>query len=175
MKKLNRSLGSILQANGAPLCSVRFSRVSGFTLIELMVAVAIIALLTSLALPAYTSHVARAKRADAKAQLVQAAQFMQRFYAANDSFAKDRANNDVLSQIPAALTQSPADSAKIYDLAIPAESLSATGFELRMVPGVGSSMENDPCGSFTLTSAGLRGVLVGNLIGDANLRDSCWR
>ena len=175
MKKLKLHKKSRVHAQPAPPRCDRLAHMSGFTLIELMIALAIVAVLTSLALPAYTSYVARAKRADARVQLVQVAQFMQRFYAANDSFAQDRANNDVLSQIPAALKQSPADSAKVYDLVIPAESLSATGFELRMVPVLGSSMASDSCGSFTLTSAGLRGVLVGNLIGNTRLRDSCWR
>lgn len=175
MKKFNIQKSSRVHAHLAPPCCDRLAHMSGFTLIELMIVLAIVAILTSLALPAYTSYVARAKRADARVQLVQAAQFMQRFYAANDSFAKDRANNDVLSQVPAALKQSPADSAKVYDLAIPAETLSATGFELRMVPVLGGAMASDACGSFTLTSAGLRGVLVGSLIGDTGLRDSCWR
>ena len=175
MKKISTHKSARSHAHKAFSLCEQLGRESGFSLIELMIALAIVAVLTSLAVPAYTSHVARAKRADARTQLVQAAQFMQRFYAANDSFAKDRANNDVLSQIPAALKQSPADSAKVYDLAIPAETLTSTGFELRMVPVLGSSMASDLCGSFTLTSAGLRGVLVGDTIGAASLRDSCWR
>ena len=175
MKKfaVHKSWRSPAHAASAP-CEQRGNEF-GFSLIELLIALAIVAVLTSLAVPAYTSYVARAKRADARVQLVQAAQFMQRFYAANDSFAKDRADNDVLGQIPAALRQSPADSAKVYDLAIPAETLSATGFELRMVPVLGSAMASDACGSFTLNSAGQRGVLVGNVTGTASLRDSCWR
>ena len=52
---------------------------AGFTLIELMITLAVIAILTMIALPSYSSYLARAKRADARSQLVQAAQFMQRF------------------------------------------------------------------------------------------------
>ncbi len=136
---------------------------------------AIVAILTSIALPAYTSYIAKARRADARTQLVQVAQFMQRFYAANDSFAKDRANNDVIGQVPPGLQQSPADSTKIYTLTIPAETLAAGSFEIRMSPVVGGSMANDRCGAFTLTSTGLRGVLNGDVVGDTSLRDACWR
>ena len=154
------------------------SRVSGFTLIELLIAVAIVAILAGIGLPSYTSYIARAKRADARTQLVQAAQFMQRFYAANDSYLKDRANNAVITQVPDNLKRSPADGTKLYDLTIPlgADPLtSAMSFTLQMVPVAGGSMANDACGTFTLTSTGLRGVLVGGVAGATTLRDTCWK
>jgi type IV pilus assembly protein PilE len=140
-----------------------------------MVAVAIVAILVSIALPSYTQYIERAKRADAQTQLLQVAQFMQRFYAANDSFKQDRADppNLVLTQIPANLKQSPADGDAIYELKI--ETVSAFGYELRMVPvGIGS-MGNDDCGAFTLTSTGVRGVFVGGAVGSTALRNTCWK
>ena len=150
-------------------------RASGFTLIELMITAGIVAILAAIALPSYASYIARARRADARTQLVQVAQFMQRFYASNDSFSKDRANNDVINQIPGGLKQSPGDSAKIYDLTIPTATLTPASFEIRMVPVADGVMSNDPCGTFTLTSTGLRGVLVSNVVGASALRDTCWR
>ena len=148
---------------------------SGFTLIELVVAMTIVAILASVALPAYTGYVARARRADARTQLLQVDQFMQRFYAANDNFAQDRAGNAVFDQVPVNLKQSPADSAKLYDLVIPAGTLSGAAYEIRMVPVSGGSMGNDQCGTFTLTSSGIRGVLVGAGAGATGLRDTCWK
>lgn len=146
------------------------ARMSGFTLIELMITVAIVAILASIALPAYTSYIARAKRADARTQLVQTAQFMQRFYAANDSFKQDRAGNAVIDQIPANLKQSPADSStKLYELTIPADTLSSAGYVLQMAPVAGGSMAADSCGTFTLTSTGIRGV------SGTTARDTCWK
>ncbi len=143
------------------------SRNSGFTLIELMIVVAIVAILASIALPSYTSYVARAKRADARTQLVQAAQFMQRFYAANDTFEKDRAENPVIDKIPGNLKQSPADSIAIYKLEIP--TATSTSYEIQMVPVSGGSMAADSCGTFTLTSTGIRGV------SGTTARDTCWK
>lgn len=146
---------------------------TGFTLIELMVVITIIGILSAIALPAYSSYIARARRADARTQLVQVAQFMQRFYAANDSYAQDRAANDVINQIPAGLKISPPEGGKLYDLAIPVAT--ATAYEVRMVPVALGSMGNDMCGTFTLTSTGVRGVMVGGVAGSATLRDTCWK
>jgi type IV pilus assembly protein PilE len=142
----------------------------GFTLVEIMIVVAIVAILASIALPSYTSYIAKAKRADARTQLLQVAQFMQRFYAANDSYLQDRATNGVFSQVPASLQQSPADGTKLYDLEIPNADLSATGYTIKMVPDSTGPMANDPCGTFTLTSAGVRGIT-----GTGMTRDDCWK
>lgn len=160
--------------------SLRHGRpAAGFTLIELMITVAVVAILASIALPSYTSYIARARRADARTQLVQAAQFMQRFYAANDSYLQDRSGNAVLGQVPAGLLHSPADSSALYDLAIPlgvAPLTNAASFTIRMVPVAGGSMANDECGTFTLTSTGLRGVTVGGTdYTTGTLRDKCWK
>ena len=154
------------------------ARTSGFTLVELMITVAIVGILVVVTVPSYTNYVARARRADAKAQLVQVAQFMQRFYAANDNFSKDRAGNNVMDRIPGNLKQSPADGINIYYLTIPlgnAPLTSAMSFTLRMVPVAAGSMRNDACGTLTLTSTGVRGVLVNNMAGSSTLRDTCWK
>lgn len=155
--------------------------VSGFTLIELLIAVAIVAILAAIALPSYSAYIARARRAEARTHLVEAAQFMQRFYAANDSFLSDRANNAVIDQMPNSSKRSPADASEgtqIYNLEIPlgdAPLTNAISFTLRMVPVAGGVMSNDVCGTFTLTSVGIRGVLVAGAVGDSTLRDSCWK
>jgi len=149
----------------------------GFTLIELMITLAIVAILSSIAAPAYTSYIARSRRADARVQLVQAAQFMQRFYTANDRFDQDRAGNSVSSQIPANLKQSPADGSKLYNLLdlVAGDAISGSvtvtpsDYKLTMAPVSGTSMAADACGSFTLTAAGVRGV-TGTLS-----RDTCWK
>jgi type IV pilus assembly protein PilE len=145
---------------------LRMSKARGFTLIELMITVAIVALLASIAMPSYTSYIARSKRADARTQLLQAQQFMQRFYAANDQYQYDRAANTVTSQIPANLAHSPADGTALYDLAITA---TTTSYTLTMAPVVGSQMATDKCGSFTLTSTGVRGVTGTETVAN------CWK
>lgn len=154
-------------------------RTEGFTLIEIMVVVAIIGILAAVALPSYTSYIARAHRADARTQLLQVAQFMQRFYAANDSFSTDRKSNAVIDLMPTSLKKSPADSTALYELAIPlgvAPLTNATTFTIRMEPVSGGKMASDECGTYTLTSTGLRGIIVGGTAyATGTLRDMCWK
>ena len=147
----------------------------GLTLIEVLVVISILSLLVSIALPSYTEHVARARRADARTQLLQVAQFMQRFYAANDNFETDRAGNDVRTQIPANLLKSPADSEAIYTLEIPVATLTRSTFEIHMKPVATGPMASDKCGTFALSSLGARSVIVGGVLNTAALRDSCWK
>lgn len=157
-----------------------FARMSGFTLIEIMITMAIVGILAAIALPSYSSYIARAQRADARAQLVQAAQFMQRFYAANDRYDEDRSENLVLGPrggIPVNLRRSPTDGIAIYQLntsittaGIYNALISTTAFTLTMAPIAGGSAANDACGMLTLTSTGIRGV-----VGATKSIDECWR
>lgn len=158
----------------------RSHAVKGFTLIEVMITVAIVAILSSIAYPSYTSYIARAKRADARTQLLQAAQFMQRFYAANDQYLQDRASNAVLGTsvgMPDNLRVSPADGTALYQLntAIASAgnytaSVTTSAYTLTMAPITGRSMASDACGMFTITSIGTRGV-----VSATKTRDECWK
>ncbi|MBC3921944.1 prepilin-type N-terminal cleavage/methylation domain-containing protein [Pseudomonas lurida] len=110
----------------------------GFTLVELLIAVAITAVVAGVAYPGYTGHIKRAYRAEIVVLLTDQAQHLERFYARNGTFidASDVSAGNDRYRITAALN--PQD------------------FQLVATPVVGSVMTGDPCGDFSLTSTGKR-------------------
>ena len=62
-------------------------KLSGFTLIELMITVAILAIIAAVAIPSYTSYVDRGKRAEARTALLDIAARQERYYSNNRQYA----------------------------------------------------------------------------------------
>ncbi len=130
---------------------------AGFSLIEVLFVTALVAILAALAYPSYTEHIARARRADARATLMEVAQFMERYYAAKGSYAD--------ATLPARLQASPAGSAApSYTVALTAD---AATYKVTATP---AAHLVDPCGELSLTHTGVRAR------GGVGLSDEqCWR
>lgn len=145
---------------------------AGFTLVELLMAACIVAILCAISFPAYTSYLARGLRAEARAQLQLAAQYMQRFHAANDSYVADRAGKGIDQIVPPQFLQSPAQGPAVYRIEFAEGRSTATDTEFRLVmdPVAGGRMAADKCGGFSLDSYGRRGITAAR-----SMRDECWR
>lgn len=128
-------------------------RPGGFTLIEVMIVVAIVAILAAIAYPSYVESVRKSKRAEARAQLMEAAQYMQRFYSQNDSFNRAVGATADMT-LPATLTSVPRQGPQTYTIRF--VTLAASSFNLEAVPT--GSMEGDRCGKLQLDNAGLRNI-----------------
>lgn len=154
-------------------------KANGFTLIELMITLAVIAILAAIAYPSYQDSVRKSRRADAKSVLLNAAQWMERFYTEHNCYHRDTppcSDPTVTVALPGGLTQAPIEGGtKYYNISMTdcagAAQVTADSFTLRAAPIAGSPQVNDRCGVLTLTSTGVRGVCVAA----PPTADECWR
>ena len=70
----------------ASMFNVARSSARGFTLIELMIVVAVVAILAAIAVPSYAEHVRKSRRAQAKADLVEYAAAAERYHTVNNTY-----------------------------------------------------------------------------------------
>lgn len=117
---------------------------TGFTLIELMIVIAIIGIISAIAFPSYNSYLRKSRRADAKVTLTKMASTQERWYLQKSTYTSDVDN----------IGGDTSDDGH-YTMAI--TSADSDGYEMTATIIDGGAQSNDTsCQTFTLASTGLK-------------------
>ena len=136
-----------------------------FTLIELLIAVAVASVLVAIALPSFFEQRARARRTDVQAALLEDAGYMQHYYSSHNAYTDTPA-----PQLPS--TRTPRTGAASYTISVGVPAGDPTSFMLTAVRS--GAMSADPCGDFTYDNLGQRGLVAGTFAAGRDA-ERCWR
>ena len=135
---------------------------AGFTLIELVITVAIVGILAAIAIPAYTAYIRRADRTDATRTLVQDAQSLQRCYSQNFTYTPTA---PATCPVTAGTTTSPSGYYSIN------ATIAGTTYTLTATPRSSPQTGDSQCVSFTLLSSGQQSALSSTGTDTSSI---CW-
>lgn len=139
----------------------------GFTLIELMIAVAIVAVLAAIAYPSYQQYVERTRRGDAIASLLSLAQAEERHMARCGEYASSITGAATCAD--AGLGRPATSEEGFYNLALTNIASGAT-YTLTATP-TGAQASDDLCSQFSLTHLGQRAAQDAD---GGNTTEQCW-
>ncbi|WP_346300248.1 type IV pilin protein [Halomonas sp. BM-2019] len=139
-------------------------RSAGFTLIELMIAVAIVGILASIAYPSYTRYVTESRRAEAKVILMEVAAQLERCYTVNNSyedcnaFPRDSENGFYFVEEPDGWDGTGSEPSAGF--------IAAFAYRIVAEAREPQKSRDSDCGDLTLNHRGERGA--------TGQRDDCW-
>ena len=140
----------------------------GFTLIELMITVAIVAILASIAYPSYQEQVAKSRRNEATNALMIGAQALERYYSANGRYTTTVGGSDLPAVFP---TRVPENGGVYYIISADGTPAANT---FTLIAKRSGTMSGDSCGDFTLDETGDM-ALKNKPSGSGESLADCWR
>ena len=137
---------------------------NGFTLIEVLVVIAIIGILLKIAVPAYTTYVQQAHRTDAKNALLDLAAREEKYFSLNNTYTADPTQlYGTGATFPMPIST---NGTAYYNLIAPTitapTTATAATFSASASPIAGSSQASDSCGTFTINSYGVTSAATSN-------------
>ena len=146
-------------------CHKSSCRQRGFTMIELMLVVAILAIIAAFAVPAFNKSAIRAKRSDALVALEQAAAAQERFFAINSRYS-DNAD-------PFAGTDEVTSPQGLYTVTVAVNGAQSTYTATAEPVDSGAQSQDADCTAFTLTNTGQKGS--SGAFASAGRPMDCWK
>ena len=138
---------------------------AGFSLMELMIAVAIVGILAAIAYPSYMDSITKSRRGAGRACLTNFATHMERYYTTNMRYTDAGGGAPALPTLDCA---SAGDTGPYYSYSF-SGSPTATTYTLRAVPRGVQATRDTLCGTLSIDQAGSRSVSTGT-----SNHDKCW-
>ena len=147
---------------------------AGFTLVELMVTLAVIAIISSLSVVSYRQYVRRANRVDGTSALLHLSAAEERYYLQHDQYATTAA--ELADPPPAGLGITDTQQG-LYEISVAASADgAAVGYiATATASGTGSQRDDDDCQVFTIDQSGTRGASDSGGAESAEITARCWR
>lgn len=144
-------------------------RIGGFTLMELMITVVIIAILAAIAWPIYSKYMVKTRRVAAEGCLSEYANYMERYYTTHLRYNNDGATPPVANTKDLASLSCAGNSqtGRFYTYDLPATSLTVSAYVLTATPQGVQATGDTKCGKLSLDQTGARGA-------DGTDPGSCW-
>jgi len=142
----------------------------GFTLLELMIAVAILAVLSTLAMPAYRSYRLRANRAEARGALLSLAAAQEKYYLTCNAYVADFAEDRETSCDPAQLRFPARSEHGLYSLVVSAADVESWSATATATPNSAQALDSE-CQVFSLDSVGAKTAVAAD---GTETSTRCW-